>query len=129
MFKRNAVGGKSKQSQESSTARTARRIALLLVGVYATALLFIWIMALVMVLKTGESSQWYDLFKSGFLILGGGLTSIIGYYFGSRGIQEAEEKLAKKIEELEDSRAIQKNLEEYIPTLEEDKLDLPPDSQ
>jgi len=38
-----------------------------------------------------ESKDWLDIFKSGFLLLGGGVTTIIGYYFGSRQTTRAFE--------------------------------------
>ena len=37
-----------------------------------------------------NSGEWIDLFKSGFLILGGSLSTVVGYYVGSRGVKDAE---------------------------------------
>jgi hypothetical protein len=35
------------------------------------------------------AEKWLEIFKSGFLLLGGGLTTITGYYFGSRQTRQA----------------------------------------
>ena len=73
---------------ESPTTRTTKRIAFLLLGLYAVSLL----LALLAAIYEDPSSNrvWFELFKNGFLLLGGALTTVIGYYFGSRGLQEAE---------------------------------------
>ena len=79
------------------------------------------------------SQLWFDLFKSGFLILGGGLTTVIGYYFGSRGIQEAESRVATAQQELDQARAelesqtsmVDELTEMQAPTYEEYSLEEP----
>ena len=52
---------------------------------------------------TDKENAWLNLFRDGFLILSGILTTLIGYYFGNRGsnvaMKQAEE-LKKKSEEL-----------------------------
>lgn len=70
---------------ETPSGRTAKNIAYGLIGTYALALACIGGVA-----AWRDSEIWIDLFKSGFLILGGALTTVIGYYFGSRGVQDAE---------------------------------------
>ena len=37
----------------------------------------------------GADDFWAELFKTGFLLIGGAFTSIVGYYFGSAGAEEA----------------------------------------
>jgi hypothetical protein len=61
---------------------TARIIAFALIGVYGFAL--IGTMSIAAYQGVSANNPWLDVFKSGFLLLGGALTSIIGYYFGSR---------------------------------------------
>lgn len=81
---------------EGDTARTSKRIAFLLIGMFGGVLVVAGLVAIVIALAAVFRNQalpdnpWFELFKSGFFILGGSLTTIIGYYFGSRGVQEAE---------------------------------------
>ncbi len=49
---------------------------------------------------------WLNIFNDGFLILSGILTTLIGYYFGSKGSEMAMDqykKVSEQAEELEDS--------------------------
>jgi hypothetical protein len=119
----------SEPPPETHISRTTRIIAFALLALYALALLLIGIVAAAK--KDPESSQiWFDLFKSGFLIMGGGLTTVIGYYFGSQGIQEAEARVATAQQELDQARAemekqrlkIEEFTEMQAPTFEEDSL-------
>jgi hypothetical protein len=77
-----------KSNLEGPIARSAKHIAYFFIVVYATCLVIILFFAFYE--PTSGDRIWYNLFKSGFLLLGGALTTIIGYYFGSRGTQEAE---------------------------------------
>ncbi len=67
---------------------TSRRIAYGLVIIFALALGVTGIGALIG--QGGIAKDWLELFKSGIMLLGGSLSSVVGYYFGSRGVQEAE---------------------------------------
>ena len=40
-------------------------------------------------IETLDNSFWEELFKTGFLLIGGSLTSVVGYYFGNQGIDSA----------------------------------------
>ena len=65
-------------------------------------------------IKTGE--VWLDIFKDGFIILSGILTTLIGYYFGSKGNDislEKYEQVSSKAEEFE------RELERLSPTNED----------
>lgn len=123
--------GTAQMLSEGHTARTSKHIAYALLASYTLALMLIGIVAAFF--KTSPNDEvWLDLFKSGFLILGGGLTTIIGYYFGSRGVQEAEQRGAIALqeaqranEEAERARARVLELEELqAPTFEEASLSL-----
>ena len=41
--------------------------------------------------KIEHAQKWLSLFKDGFLLLGGALTTLIGYYFGTKGSEAALE--------------------------------------
>lgn len=124
------IRGPVQPPPEGHVSRTSKHIAYTLLTLYALALTLIGIVAAI---KDPPSDQvWFDLFKSGFLILGGGLTTVVGYYFGSRGIQEAEDRVAIALqeanrakEEAERERSRIKELEEIqAPTYDEESLAL-----
>ena len=108
---------------DSQTAKTARNLAYSLIAIYALGLVFSAIAAFY---SKENSKLWLELFKSGFLLLGGGLTTIIGYYFGSRGVEEAQEvaQNAKRSYEERESD-LSTVLEENSPTLDENSLEIP----
>lgn len=109
---------------KSLESETAKEIALYLIYMYGISLLLTGLGAFFK--GSNLNNAWLELFKSGFLILGGGLTTIIGYYFGSRGAQEAQ-KMAEAarlgFEESEAELDIAK--EELAPTSDEGSLELP----
>jgi len=127
--------------KETPTARTSKHIAYWLLALYSGSLLAIGVFAGILELAGRGSAGWFDLLKSGFLILGGSLSTVVGYYFGSRGIQEAEAyareaerrtkaALAELAEQMSESRRLQ-NI--AAPTLAEEPeaeggLILPEDS-
>ena len=122
----------SEQPPETHISRTSKIIAFILLALYSLALVLIGVVAAMK--EDPETSQlWFDLFKSGFLILGGGLTTVIGYYFGSRGIQEAEARAAAAQQELDQARTelddqqskIAELTEMQAPTYEEYSLEEP----
>ena len=87
----------------------------------AYSVLFIFSFMLLVVLGKAiyaddTSDIWFSTFKDGFLLLGGAFTTLIGYYFGSRGgdlaIKEAERK-EQKVEQIE------KQFENIAPTTSE----------
>lgn len=114
-----------KISNESSQERTTKRIAFILIGIYGVALVIIGVTAAVK--PAPENQTWVELLKSGFLILGGGLTTVIGYYFGSRGVQEAQTSAQQARIEAEKAKEETQKLEAVTPTLDEESLILPED--
>ncbi len=106
---------------EGLSAFTTQRIAYILITLYGVALISIGIGAYL-----NKDPDWLDLFKSGFLILGGGLSTVIGYYFGSRGTQMAEagaEQVKKEAaSSVAEIREILSNLEDELPTTDENTL-------
>ena len=102
-------------SKETPTERTAKRLAYGLLSIYGAGLLAIAVFAALSTFFSDETSAgaWLDLLKSGFLILGGALSAVVGYYFGSRGIQEAERR-ARDVELTVQRRTA---LDEEAPTL------------
>ena len=75
-------------SGASLIRKTARNIAYIMLGVFC--LLLLLILGSAVFFKTAANNVWLDLFKSGFLILAGGVTTVLGYYFGNQGVQEAQ---------------------------------------
>jgi hypothetical protein len=67
--------------------------------------------------------EWFTLFKDGFLILSGVLTTLIGYYFGNRGSDAALSQIQILKEENE---RILSNLETISPTDETMTDDIEP---
>lgn len=46
---------------------------------------------------------WFDLLKSGLSLLGTAMTTVIGYYFGTRDVRAVERKLTEKTEEAKEA--------------------------
>jgi hypothetical protein len=121
----------NKGMPEGPIARTTKRIAYILLGLYGICLMAVAVAAFI----EGSSGDrvWFELFKSGFLLLGGALTTVIGYYFGSRGVQEAEitagialgerDKARQQLEKIE--RQLEEMQEKLSPTYDEDTLEEP----
>ncbi len=105
--------------QEKNAARGTgprqmpRSIALFLLASYVVLLALTGIVA---AFRPLSDTAWVELFKSGFLLLGGGLTTVIGYYFGARETQEAVKS------EREAQQARGESITEQSPTEDEDAL-------
>ena len=95
------------QANNSAT----NKIAFIILAVFCLFLLIILMNALFLFSsdnwddpeKMKYAQNWLSLFKDGFLLLGGALTTLIGYYFGSKGSEAAlqsAEKYAKEAEKL-----------------------------
>ncbi|UCC53634.1 MAG: hypothetical protein JSV68_06595 [Anaerolineaceae bacterium] len=127
------MGNDKDKKGQNQELKTTRNIAYALLISYGASLILIGIVAAFFTKSPEEAEDWLDLFKSGFLILGGGLTTVIGYYFGSRGAQAAEERSAQAVQEAqmaiteaETERARALDLQEPLaPQDVEEGLDLP----
>jgi hypothetical protein len=76
---------------------TPRMLALSLLGLFSLTL---GMAGAVAAYETSDmKKEWLDLFKSGFLLLGGGVTTVIGYYFGSRETRDAAQTAAASVRE------------------------------
>lgn len=126
--------GSKQKEKETPMFRASKNIAFFLLSLYGVSLIAVFVTA---VFKSGEDSKsWLDLFKSGFLLLGGALTTIIGYYFGSRGVQEAQATATLAIREADKAKEQVKTErikgeavnEELRPTKEDFPLESPPGS-
>jgi hypothetical protein len=125
-------GNSGKQGiPEGPIARTTKRIAYVLLGLYGICLIAVAVAAF----SESPSSNrvWFDLFKSGFLLLGGALTTVIGYYFGSRGTQEAETTAGIALKDRDRAREelaevkgqLKEEREKSYPTYDETSLEEP----
>lgn len=96
---------------------TTRITYIVLVG-FILFLLILLIMALISFKEVeGQilGQDWLELFRDGFLILSGILTTLIGYYFGNRGSEAA----LKQIEEIKkENEKLLANLDSIAPTIE-----------
>ena len=63
------------------------------------------------------SAEWSDLFKTGFILLGGVVTTVIGYFFGSRGVEGAEQRAVDAQTEAERSSEQSKELQALVEPL------------
>jgi hypothetical protein len=94
--------GKSPFSPERSAAQfglvvfVSFSLILVMVGAAAIAL---------------DSPTWFELLKAGFYVLGASVTTVIGYYFGSKGAQEREARALEREAEAEEAKD-QANLEQ-----------------
>jgi len=76
-------------------------------------------------IKDGNNigQEWLNLFRDGFIILSGVLTTLIGYYFGNRGSESA----LKQIEEIKkENERLLSNLNSIAPTIESEDAGIEP---
>lgn len=64
-----------------------------------------------------EGQEWLSLFKDGFLVLSGVVTTLIGYYFGNRGTDLALQQVERVREE---SISLAEAAERAAPSIEEE---------
>ncbi|WP_353776962.1 hypothetical protein [Winogradskyella sp. 3972H.M.0a.05] len=114
---------KAKTSLQEQLAKSINRLTIRIT--YIVLISFIIILAFVLgkawaeykVDKSIETAEvWLNIFKDGFLILSGVLTTLIGYYFGSKGsevVLDQYKEVSKKAETLEE------NLERSSPSDED----------
>jgi hypothetical protein len=66
-----------------------------------------------------EKNEWIDVYKSGFLLLGGGVTTAVGYFFSSGNQEETQKRTVEAIKEFQGPDA---HLTEEQPTTDETSL-------
>jgi hypothetical protein len=77
--------------------------------------------------ETGK--EWRELFKSGSVLFGGALTTVVGYYFGSRTAKESGQEVVKQAvatvatASAQAERISLKEEEAQAPTTDEEALD------
>lgn len=115
---------------EGHIQKTSKTIAYGLIALFSACLISLLFAGVFSASET-ERTEWREQFKEGFLFLGGALTTVIGYYFGSRGTQEAEANAAnarleaeraKQVAEEERKKFIDAQ-ESEAPTFSESALD------
>jgi len=77
-------------SNEDPVQHTAKLLAFFIIFIFFTALIGVGIAS-----ALNDNADWFNLFKDGFLILAGAITTIIGYYFGSRRTESIETDLKR----------------------------------
>ncbi len=68
-----------------------------------------------------HAEKWLHVFKDGFLLMGGALTTLIGYYFGNRGSEAALENAENYTKKAE---ALMSELDKAAPTYDENISDI-----
>ncbi|MCK5443650.1 MAG: hypothetical protein KAJ23_17325 [Maribacter sp.] len=111
-------------SKIDQTNMLTTRITYIVLGGYVVILLVLLVKALSsfsMDNGTQEGEEWLALFRDGFLLLGGILTTLIGYYFGNRGSDVA----LKQVEEVKiENEKILSHLSAMAPTDEDEDADI-----
>jgi len=102
-------------------------IAYVILAVFSTFLIIILLNALTLynsdtkdIERIKFAEKWLDLFKDGFLLLGGALTTLIGYYFGNKG-SEAALKTAENY--TKEAEKLINELDKAAPTFNEEEND------
>lgn len=106
-------------SSATALAKLTSDITRWILRSFLLILLILLIMAIYSFLKLGDgdgTNQWISLFKDGFLLLSGVLTTLVGYYFGNRGSDIAL-KQAEKVKQANEQ--ILANLDTMSPTNED----------
>lgn len=106
-------------------------IAYVILGIFCLFLLIILVKALNLYSSTTiandkhvkHAETWLTLFKDGFLLLGGALTTLIGYYFGNKGSEAALNNAEKYNKETQDMLS---QLDDAAPTFSEDDSTIKP---
>jgi len=104
-----------KDPGENPIQHTAKIIAFTLILIFAAGLVGTGITA-----ALRDNTEWFNLFKEGFLILSGAIATVIGYYFGSKNSEAAQSELTLEKERkqavIEAKDSILKDLEDIAST-------------
>lgn len=111
-------------SKTDQTNMLTTRITYIVLCGYVVILLVLLVKALSSFSMDGGAQvgeEWLALFKDGFLVLGGILTTLIGYYFGNRGSDVA----LKQVEETRiENEKILSHLSAMSPTDEDEDAEI-----
>jgi len=102
---------------EDTFQYTTKIIAFALITIFL--LVLIW-SGIVSTVKDDET--WFNLYKEGFLLLAGAITTIIGYYFGSRRAEAIENQYRTMNATMKRSR---KEVDTALNMVKELKMSLP----
>lgn len=103
-------------------SKLTRNITYSVLGSFIFLLLILLFHAMT-VKKNLDSSPWIELFRDGFLILSGILTTLIGYYFGNRNSDLAQEQIQNLTKK---NQRILSELSSLNPTISEEANDIEP---
>jgi hypothetical protein len=84
---KNVSNGVPYYLSDNHLAQTSRYIAYSLLGTFSLCLFLMMFFSYNS--QENERKEWFGLLRDGFILLGGTLSTVIGYYFGSRSTQEA----------------------------------------
>lgn len=86
---------------DDSALSTIRTIAYAMLAAFCIALVLIYATAI----SDLKLTAWFELFKSDFLLLGGTVTTVVGYYFGNRSAEQTQKATTNVIEQVKDDIA------------------------
>lgn len=117
-----------KDPDENVIQHTAKMIAYSLIFIF-----FIGLLGTGAVSAVNNNAEWFNLFKDGFLILAGAITTIIGYYFGSKRTEIIESDLRRVKKEKSKAVKIRKAkeaaLERILEGSDDMNIDVPPQEE
>jgi len=83
----------------------ANEIAKWLLASFVVSLVALLVVNVGILWGTGDCDKaWFELLKSGLSLLGTAMTTVIGYYFGTRDVRNAERRLNEKTEEAKEAK-------------------------
>jgi hypothetical protein len=117
-----------KDPDENSIQHTAKMIAYSLILIF-----FIGLLGTGAVSAVNNNNEWFNLFKDGFLILAGAITTIIGYYFGSKRTEIIESDLRRvkkeKMKAIKQRKAKEAALEDALGGSDDMNASEPPQEE
>lgn len=104
--------------EDSERSTMTRWVAIVLLILFSFSLVYLIIFNTVLYFPKSEvNERWFAIMKDGLVLLGTSLTTIIGYYFGQRRAEQAENKAKEAEKNLEAADKIVQNQSEQIREL------------